>query len=635
MIGTILGNRYEIIEKIGEGGMAKVYKARCNKLDRFVAIKVLKEEYLNDKDFVEKFKGEGRAVGSLSHNNIINIYDVGTEGSINYIVMEYVKGKTLKQIIKEEGRLPYEKAIDMSIEICKALDYAHRNNIIHRDVKPHNILVTEDGVVKVTDFGIAKATNSSTITNTNKVVGSAHYFSPEQAKGSYIDCRTDIYSLGIVMYEMVTGRVPYEADSPVLVALKHIQEPPVPPKELNESIPESLNKLIMKTMEKEPIKRYQSAKDMLLDLRRIKTNSNCNIYTDNYEEEFTRVMNPVNLNASQEENNEEIDYKKRFDPKKKKLIIISIIAVCFIAIGVILAVKATSKKQPLSNNTILKDERKIPNIVGLSLDEAKKVLSDNNLKLVVAGREKSSEKEDTIIRCYPEVGTSVKVDSEVRVFVSGGAESLTVPDLTNTDINTVKDVLKSNDLALGDVTYEYSDTVLKGMIIRQSPEIDTQVSKGMKINLVVSNGPEYKLTSVPNLEGLTLDEARRLLESKKLKLGKVSPVETSNVSFKDKNGRINNQSIEANVEVKEGETINVSYYVYKETKKMITIPDFTNTSQFVNGSDVLNWGVENGISIKVVGSPDDTVVSQSVKAGDKMQEGSVVTITTQKKEGGQ
>ena len=295
MIGTILGSRYELLEKIGEGGMAIVYKAKCHLLNRYVAVKILKEEFSNNIDFMEKFKKEAASAASLSSNNIVNIYDVGQERDINYIVMEYIKGKTLKQIILQNGSMNNNQVIDYGMQIAKALECAHKNNIIHRDIKPHNILVTEDGTVKVTDFGIAKASSSVTITNTSTVMGSAHYFSPEQAKASFVDCRTDIYSFGIVLYEMVTGRVPYDAESPVSVALKHIQEPVVPPKEINDNIPENLNKLILKAIEKEPIKRYQTANEMLLDLQRIQNNSSYTIATNSMENEYTRVMAPVNV----------------------------------------------------------------------------------------------------------------------------------------------------------------------------------------------------------------------------------------------------------------------------------------------------------------------------------------------------
>ena len=274
MVGEVLGNRYELIEKIGEGGMSVVYKARCNKLNRLVAVKILKKEFCNNEDIVKKFKVEATAIATLSDSNIVNVLDVGTEkDDINYIVMEYVKGKTLKDIILQNGPLSYETTLQVAIQIARALECAHKNGIIHRDVKPQNILVSEDGFVKVTDFGIAKSVDSTTMTNT-KVMGSAHYFSPEQAKGEVVDTRTDLYSFGVVLYEMVTGKLPFEADSPVTIALKHIQEPVVPPKKVNSKVPESLNNLIVKLMSKNPNDRYQSAKELLLDLQRIKDDPN-------------------------------------------------------------------------------------------------------------------------------------------------------------------------------------------------------------------------------------------------------------------------------------------------------------------------------------------------------------------------
>lgn len=252
MNGIVLGNRYELLEKIGEGGMSEVFKARCNKLNRFVAVKILKKEFCNNPDIVEKFKGEATAIATLSDNNIVNILDVGTQDDINYIVMEYVKGKTLKDVIKQVGKMNYETGISVAIQIARALDCAHRNKIIHRDVKPQNILVTEDGVMKVTDFGIAKSSTSSTITNTSTIMGSAHYLSPEQAKGSFIDCRTDLYSLGVVLYEMVTGIVPFQADSAVTIALKHIQEEVVFPKSETKRGKGGSNAFIFPFSSKEP-----------------------------------------------------------------------------------------------------------------------------------------------------------------------------------------------------------------------------------------------------------------------------------------------------------------------------------------------------------------------------------------------
>ena len=300
MISRVLGSRYEIIEIIGEGGMAKVYKARDNKLNRLVAVKILKKEFANNIDIADKFKREATAVANLSDANIVNILDVGHEEdeNIDFIIMEYVNGKTLKELITYNGKLSFNTTITIGIQIAKALECAHKNNIIHRDVKPQNILVTERGEIKVTDFGIAKSTTSSTITNTTTIMGSAHYLSPEQAKGTFIDFRTDLYSLGVVLYEMVTGKLPFDGESPVTVALKHIQEDPKAPKEINPSVPESLNNLILKVMSKEPINRYENAKAMLIDLQKIKDDPDVKINSvESFDNSKTIVMDAIDINA--------------------------------------------------------------------------------------------------------------------------------------------------------------------------------------------------------------------------------------------------------------------------------------------------------------------------------------------------
>lgn len=266
LVGKVIGNRYEILEKIGEGGMATVYKAKCNILKRYVAVKVLREEFTTDEEFIRRFNTEAQAAASLTHPNIVSIFDVGHEENIYYIVMELVQGKTLKEIINEDGVLPWKWSINIAIQVASALETAHKNNIVHRDIKPHNIIITEDGIAKVTDFGIAKAVSNSTITAFGTTIGSVHYFSPEHARGGYTDAKSDIYSLGVVMYEMLTGRVPFDADTPVSIALKHMQEKPVEPIKLNPSIPYAVNKIIMKAMEKEASARYQSATEMLKDL---------------------------------------------------------------------------------------------------------------------------------------------------------------------------------------------------------------------------------------------------------------------------------------------------------------------------------------------------------------------------------
>ena len=264
--GKLLGNRYEIIEKIGSGGMATVYKAKCLVLKRFVAVKVLRDEFTTDEEFIKRFNIEAQAVASLTHPNIVSVYDVGHEGNLYYIVMELVKGKTLKEIIVEDGALGWKWSVKIAMQIASALETAHRNNIIHRDIKPHNIIITEDGVAKVTDFGIAKAVSNSTITAFGTTIGSVHYFSPEHARGGFTDARSDLYSLGVVMYEMVTGRVPFDSDTPVSVALKHMQEEPIEPIKIKPDLPQCVNDIIMKAMRKDANERYQTATEMIKDL---------------------------------------------------------------------------------------------------------------------------------------------------------------------------------------------------------------------------------------------------------------------------------------------------------------------------------------------------------------------------------
>ncbi|MFQ9675042.1 MAG: Stk1 family PASTA domain-containing Ser/Thr kinase, partial [Clostridium paraputrificum] len=402
MIGEILGNRYEIEEKIGEGGMSIVYKARCNKLNRYVAVKVLKKEMSDNEDIVNKFKREATAIAALSDNNIVNILDVGSQDDINYIVMEYVKGKTLKELIKQFGKLNYETAITIAIQIAKALECAHKNNIIHRDVKPQNILVTEEGLIKVTDFGIAKSTSSATLTNTTTIMGSAHYFSPEQAKGTLVDNRTDLYSLGVVLYEMVTGKVPFEADSPVTIALKHIQEEVVPPKQINSKIPESLNKLIIKAMEKDPGMRYQNARDIINDLQKIKEDPNAVIdnVVENEENEHTIIMGSVNapdntksVNKAledeyyeddeddeyydddyydEDDDDEEYDGKKKKKKSYKNLIIGVAVVVGLLLLGV--------GAFAISGGFSATKTVKVPDLKGMTLEEAKKAIEDAGLE---------------------------------------------------------------------------------------------------------------------------------------------------------------------------------------------------------------------------------------------------------------
>ena len=520
MIGEILGNRYEIEEKIGEGGMSIVYKARCNKLNRYVAVKILKKELSNNEDIVNKFKREATAIAALSDNNIVNILDVGTQDDINYIVMEYVNGKTLKELIKQFGKLNYETAITIAIQIAKALECAHKNNIIHRDVKPQNILVTEEGFIKVTDFGIAKSTSSATLTNTTTIMGSAHYFSPEQAKGSFIDNRTDLYSLGVVLYEMVAGKVPFEADSPVTIALKHIQEEVVPPKQINSKIPESLNKLILKSMEKDPAMRYQNARDMINDLQKIKEDPNVVLDSafENDESDHTIIMGSVNsqetpkvINKTLEDeyyDDEEYDYdddeydedeyKEKKKPYKKILIGISVVVgLLLLGLGAFAVSGGFSGPKTV----------KVPDLKGMTIEEAKKAVEDAGLKFVDAGTEKSDEEEGTVIKFDPEFGKEVEKGSEVSVITSAGVTKIKMPNLVEETEADAKATLDKLNLTNYKIENAFSDEIEKGKVISTNPNKGEEITEDTAITIVVSKGKETKYNTMPDLMGKDRDEA--------------------------------------------------------------------------------------------------------------------------------
>ncbi|EPY2305510.1 Stk1 family PASTA domain-containing Ser/Thr kinase [Clostridium sporogenes] len=577
MIGTKLGNRYELLEKVGEGGMATVYKAKCHYLNRFVAIKILKDQFCSDKEFVEKFKREATSVASLSDNNIVNIYDVGSENNIHYIVMEYVDGKTLKELIVEKGKIEPKETVRISKQIASALVCAHRNNIIHRDIKPHNILVTKEGIIKVTDFGIAKASNSATITNSSKVMGSAHYFSPEQAKGGFVDSRTDIYSLGIVMYEMLVGKVPFDGESPVSVAVKHIQNEVVAPKQIDDKIPESLNSVVLKCLEKNPVKRYQTIKNLEEDLARIENNESILNGSSNISEnDVTRVMDTAVINDKikemaqndeyedddeeyeddeyEDEEDEIEDKKKRSNKGKtnKKLILGIAMAVLFLVVGSVSAYLAFNKSGG--------KKVEVPNVVGLTKEEAEKVLSEKKLKLVVAQKVKNEKKEGTIIESYPKSGEKVAENSEVRVSISSG-NVVVVPNLKGMELEAAKKAIQDLKLKVGNVKYEFNDNVVAGKVISQTPDIDAELKEGEEISLVISNGPEIKYSTVPNLIGKSIDGAQNALANAGLSMGSSKAIITQDQSL---DGQVASQSIGAGQSIKQGSSVSISYYRYKK-----------------------------------------------------------------------
>ena len=468
MIDTLLLNRYELLEKIGEGGMGIVYKAKCTLLNRFVAVKILKSELSDYEDFIARFKREANSIASLSHTNIVNVYDAGSENNINFIVMEYVNGKTLKEIIKENARLSPLKTLDIALQIAKALQYSHKNKIIHRDIKPDNILITKDNIVKLTDFGIAKVSDSVTITNSNNIIGSVHYLSPEQAKGKLVDCRTDIYSLGIVMYEMVTGQVPYNGENSISVAMMHIQEPVIPPKEVITDIPENINKVILKALEKEPINRFQTSKELAEILNAIKDNFNLEVNFNNRSIDATTIMM---MKPDEVLSDTEIDFTTVMNQATNPETLI---------------IKKDRKR--LSKNNGISKNKKIMLTIGLII-----------LAIIICILWKYTFKEPSADTKATVAETTVPEKAEESV-TSPANEKKLVPSLIRKTQDIAESTIVNNGFLLGNITNEYSYTVPKGLIISQSPSADTYYEKNEKVDLVISQGQKVAQV-VPQISG--------------------------------------------------------------------------------------------------------------------------------------
>lgn len=505
--GKLLGSRYEIIEKIGNGGMATVYKAKDLVLKRYVAVKILREEYTTDNEFIKRFNTEAESAASLTHPNIVSVYDVGKEGNLYYIVMELIKGKTLKEIIVEDGRMGWKWSVKIAKQIAQALETAHRNNIIHRDIKPHNIIITEDGTAKVTDFGIAKAVSNSTITAFGTTIGSVHYFSPEHARGGYTDAKSDLYSLGVVLYEMVTGRVPFDADTPVSVALKHMQEKPVPPIELNPAIPQSLNDLILKAMEKDPNMRYSTATEMIEDLDKILKNPEAEVgVVDKSQARARRIQQEEN----QTNQSKFAKFKKYLEEHKgvKIALIVAIFLIVFIAsIGITLGVLNSGKPKDIL----------LPNFTNITLDEAKAKAEEVKLNLNVSEEKYDVQiEEGKIISQDPKYqpNYTVKEGSTVNVVVSKGQEIVKVTKLVGKTKDEARKELKDLGLEM-EIEEVNSDDVEPGIVIEQDKQEGEEVLAGTKIKLKVSLGIEK--VEVPDLAGLSEDKAKAKITEAKLK----------------------------------------------------------------------------------------------------------------------
>lgn len=559
MIGKVLGNRYEIIEKIGGGGMALVYKAKCRLLNRYVAVKILRPEFIGDEEFIKKFKRESQSAASLSHPNIVSIYDVGMEDETYYIVMEYIKGQTLKELIKSKGALNPEFATNIATQIAYALEHAHNNHIVHRDIKSHNIMIKEDRTVKVTDFGIARAVSSCTITNTGNIIGSVHYFSPEQARGGYTDEKSDIYSLGVVMYELVTGRLPFEGETPISVALKHIQEEAVSPRTINNKIPKSLEDIIMKCMDKDISKRYGSVSEIISDLKQSLIMPNGDFVKRNKDmDENTKKIEPIkviDINSKYEstgiagpEVTESLEDKPEREEKNTK----SNKKIAFWAIlsGLVLALIVTGGYFAIRSIFNIKVVN-VPNVIGKTEEEARLELQKYDLVMDVAERIYNKDiPEGQIIRQDPKPNQSNKITNPVSVFISKGPRKVPVPPIIGKNYDEVDIILESAGLGEGDVKQEYSQYP-SGVVIDQSISPGISVDEGTKIDYVISGGPE-KFFMI-NLIGSSIEEAKNQLIMLDLILGDTP----ENYSDEYPKGTVIDQSVKVGTEISKKSVIDL------------------------------------------------------------------------------
>lgn len=568
MDNIILGNRYQLQDLIGVGGMAKVYKATDRLLQRDVAIKILKDQYAEDNEFVKKFSNEALSAARLTHVNIVSVYDIGEdmiEGKkIHYIVMEYVDGETLKDLIDREKIISNHDIVDYSIQIAQALNQAHSSNIIHRDIKPQNILMDKYGLLKVTDFGIARVSTNATITYTSSILGTVHYISPEQAKGKFVDEKSDLYSLGVVMYEMATGKVPFDADNSVGIAVMHIQDEPESPIKLNENLSPRLNDIIMKLLEKDPQKRFKNANELIralednsYDIGLIKKEDTAKIEKPKEitETTFIPVVENKKKKDKEEGKKEELeneavyvtptdkDEKKPKEKKKKRKLWPFILLLIAVLAGGFYYVKS-------SNSNMVQ----VPTVLNLSEEEAVKILEEKNLKANISRYAQSNNYEaGKVMEQDPTPKTKVRKNSTVNLVVSQGRE-VKVPDLSGLTLEQAEEKLKELDLELGKTSTDFSESVKKDKIIDQDPRKNEKVQAGSEIDVTVSLGKEeddVKNVKVPNFIGNYEEDAISLANENGLTVGNI----TYKYSDKYEKGVVISQSIAAKTQVAEHSSI--------------------------------------------------------------------------------
>ncbi len=545
-IGTTLNERYEIVEKIGSGGMSIVYKARDKKLGRYVAVKVLRDDFCLDDNFVRKFKVEAQSAASLSHHHIVNIYDVGNEGQVHFIVMEYLEGVTLKDYIHENGPLNERAIMDISMGIAGALSHAHSNHIVHRDIKPQNILLTKDGKTKVTDFGIARVATDQTIDMPDNVSGSVYYIAPEQARGGYQDHKSDIYSLGITMYEMATGTLPFTGDNPVNVALKQIHDPMPLPSSINPNISQNLETIILKATEKKTTLRYQSIDEFMEDLQSAMDNpEDVLVYEGDVLSDETIVMNREEIDTIRTQS--EVKEKEK-DPLDK-WVAIGGVMFSFIIVG-LLALFAYNQLA----KDVLPVDIEVPDVKNMTLNEATTTLLELGLEVEVTDHVYNDDVlKDRVITQNPDTGSLVLEDTVIDVVVSNGVHLVTVPKVAGQEFDVAETRLEKDELIVVQ-DYEFNETIPVGTVIRQEPESGSEVPLGTEVTIVISKGEEVTYVEVPDVIGLSIGEVTSVFNSVGLTVGNVSYVHHDTIP-KD---HVITMTVDAGKEVKEGYVIDLA-----------------------------------------------------------------------------
>ena len=611
-IGKLLDNRYEILEKIGSGGMADVYKARCHRLNRLVAIKILKEDLSQDAEFRRRFHAESQAVAMLSHPNIVSVYDVSHSDNIDYIVMELIEGITLKQYMEQKGMLNWREALHFATQICKALEHAHSRGIIHRDIKPHNIMILKDGSVKVADFGIARVSSAQN-TLTREALGSVHYISPEQARGAQVDCRADLYALGVVMYEMLTGRPPYDGDTPVSVAIQHINGHPTMPREINPSIPVGLEQITMHAMCADLASRYPSATRMLHDLEEFRKEPNI-VFDFSAEADsidVQRLLNdpnymPQNLGrtnavkkplaeAVAKKKQEEQDRRAAQDASRRGSRIAVIAGIVCIALAV-LVICYFLYNYFFSGLFSKTEEKPVPNFVGMMADSIRQ--EDYPEFTISIDRYVVSEKYEAgvVVDQSPEADRQAKVGSTIKLTVSSGANEIQMPPLVNLTRQNAEQTLSALGLNLNiQIDERKNDIYTEGYVIETEPASGTPLTEGQTVTLIVSLGPDVELVEVPTLVGEDVDEALKMIAKAGLQNGSIRNDESDLPK-----GTVTFQSVEGGQMVKKDTVINLRVSKGPEEAATPVVTNLTQDQAVLQGDEVT-------LSISAYASDDGTL----------------------------